>query len=62
MIQNPAGVVVPGSHADPSKGVDDEISTIEKTMRTNRSEYNRDEKMQARYRELLGAREKLKPR
>ena len=62
LIQNPAGVVVPGSHADPSKGVDDEISTIEKTMRTNRAEYNRDEKMQARYRELLGAREKLKPR
>jgi len=62
LIQNPAGVVVPGAHADPAKGVDDEIATIEKTMRTNRAEYNRDEKMQNRYRELLGAREKLKPR
>ena len=62
LIQNPAGVVVPGAEANPLKGVDDEIGAIEKTMRTNRAEYNRDEKMQARYRELLGAREKLKPR
>jgi hypothetical protein len=62
LIQNPAGVVVPGAHADPSKGVDDEISTIEKMMRTDRAAYNKDERTQARYRELLGAREKLKPR
>ena len=62
LIQNPAGVVVPGSEANPLKGVDDEIAKIEKTMRENRPAYNRDEAMQARYRELLGAREKLKPR
>ena len=62
LIQNPAGVVVPGAMANPLKGVDDEIGAIEKTMRTNRADYNKDERMQARYRELLGAREKLKPR
>ena len=62
LIQNPAGVVVPGAEANPLKGVDDEITKIEKTMRENRTAYNKDEAMQARYRELLGAREKLKPR
>lgn len=62
LIQNPAGIVVPGAEANPLKGVDDEISGIEKTMREDRAAYNKDEKMQTRYRELLGAREKLKPR
>lgn len=62
MIQNPTGVIVPGSEGNQSQAVDDEIAKIEKTMSTNRSAYNKDEKMQARYRDLLGAREKLKPR
>jgi hypothetical protein len=62
LIQNPAGVVVPGAHADPMQGVEDEISKIETTMRKDRAGYNKDEKMQARYRELLVARETLKPR
>jgi hypothetical protein len=62
LIQNPAGVVVPGAHADPAKGVDDEIGTIEKMMRTDRAAYNKDEKSQTRLRELYAAREKLKPR
>ena len=44
------------------QGVDDEIAKIEKFMRTNRNEYFRDEKMQARYRELTDARERNKAR
>lgn len=62
LVQNPTGVVVPGSEANPMKGIGDEITAIEKTMRENRSAYNKDEKMQERYRQLLDAREKIKPR
>lgn len=62
LIQNPTGVVVPGSEANPLQGVEDEIGKIEKAMRTDRAAYNKDEKVQARYRELLGAREQMKPR
>jgi hypothetical protein len=62
LIHNPTGVVVPGSEANPMKGVESEIEKIEKTMRENRNAYNKNEPMQARYRELLEAREKLKPR
>ena len=61
LIQNPAGVVVPGSEANPMQGVEDEITKIETNMRKDRAAYNKDEKLQARYRELLTAREKLKP-
>lgn len=56
---NPAGVVLPGAGGNLSQSVDDEIKTIETTMRENRSKYDKDEKMQARLRELYGAREKL---
>ena len=38
------------------------IAKIEKDMRTDRKAYNGDEKKQARYRELIEAREKLKAR
>ena len=62
LIQNPTGVVVPGSEANQMQGIEDEIGKIEKTMRENRQAYNKDEKMQARYRDLLGARESMKPR
>lgn len=57
LMENPAGVLVPGG-AGPA-GLDDEIKVIEKTMRTNRTEYNRNEVMQARYRDLLEARERM---
>jgi len=50
--RNPAGVVVP-SGVITAQSVDDEIQKIEKTMREDRAAYNRDEKMQARYRQLL---------
>jgi hypothetical protein len=58
--QNPAGIVLPGSGASMAKGVEDEIKTIEETMRKDRAKYNKDEGMQSRYRDLLGARERLK--
>lgn len=62
LIHNPAGLVAPGDGADPMKGVESEITIIEKGMRENRKAYDRDEKLQARYRELLGVRETLKTR
>ena len=54
--RNPAGVVVPSGVATES-AVMDELSKIEKVMRTDRAAYNKDEAMQARYRELLVYRE-----
>ncbi len=62
LVQNPTGTLVPGYNNNPAGGVDEEITKIETTMRTDRTAYNRDEKMQSRYRELLDAREKLKAR
>lgn len=56
---NPAGVVLPGAGGNLAQSVADEINTIETTMRENRSKYDKDEKMQARLRELYGARDKL---
>lgn len=57
---NPMATVVPGAGANVAAAIDDEISQIETVMRADRRAYNKDEKMQARYRELLGAREKAK--
>lgn len=57
---NPAGFVSPGVGLSQVDSVEAEISTIEKTMRTDRNTYNKDQKMQDRYLTLLGAREKLK--
>ena len=59
---NPAGTIVPAGGGDVAKSVDDEISSIEKTMRENRKEYTKNEPMQARYRELIDARIKLRER
>lgn len=56
---NPLATVVPGTGANQASAIADEIKKIEDVMRTSRSTYNRDEGMQARYRELLGARDKL---
>lgn len=56
---NPAGFVSPGAGLSQIDSVNDEIASIEKSMRTNRAAYNKDEKMQARYLELLSAREKI---
>jgi hypothetical protein len=50
--RNPAGVVVPSGVAT-AQSVTDEIQKIEKAMRDDRAAYNRDDKLQARYRQLL---------
>lgn len=58
---NPVSTVVPaGDEAAMAKSVDDEITAIKKVMSENRPAYNKDEKMQKRYRELLVAKERLK--
>lgn len=58
---NPVSSVVPaGDEAGMMKSISDELTQIRNTMRTNRSAYNKDEKMQARYRELVDAESRLK--
>ncbi len=57
---NPAGFVAPGTGMSQIDSVDTEIAGIEKTMREDRNAYNKDQKMQDRYLQLLTAREKLK--
>lgn len=57
---NPVATVVPGAGANMAGAIDDEITSIEKVMRTDRKTYNNDEKMQARLRELYAARERAK--
>ena len=57
---NPHSKVVPNSAGNPASAIDDEIAKIEKTMRTDRKAYDRDEKSQARLRDLYTAREGLK--
>ena len=54
---NPASTLTPGQGGDVNASIEDELDTIKKYMRTNRKEYDKDEKMQARYRELLTAQE-----
>lgn len=59
---NPASTLeLPGSGSR-MDAVDTELKSIEKVMREDRGTYNKDEKMQARYRDLLGAKEKLQER
>lgn len=59
---NPSGTVVPHGGGDPAATIDSEIAKIEKMMREDRAGYNKDEKLQARYRDLLGAREQHRKR
>lgn len=56
---NPAGFVSPGSGGSQAESVADELSEIRNVMRTNRARYNKDTKMQERYRALLDAQSKL---
>lgn len=55
---NPIASLIPGGAGD-IKGIDDELAEISKYRRENRDAYYRDEKMQARERQLLAAKEKL---
>lgn len=57
---NPVATVVPNAGANVATAIDDEIKQIETTMRKDRKAYNLDTKMQARYMELLTARERVK--
>jgi len=58
---NPVGTIVP-SGGGSAKGLDDEISEIETFMRTDRAAYNKDERKQARLRDLYAARERQQGR
>jgi hypothetical protein len=52
---------MPGSDTgNLASSIDDEIKVIEKYMRTNRAEYNKDPQKQQRLRDLYGARSKVK--
>lgn len=55
LVGNPTGVVVPGGSGDLSKGIKDALDEITKVMKTDRDKYNKDSKMQTRYRELTDA-------
>lgn len=57
---NPMATLLPGDFTQQAKTVDERIAQIETTMRANRNAYNKDEKMQAEYRQLLDRRERLK--
>jgi hypothetical protein len=61
MDKNPSASVVEDGDQS-GKSVDDEIASIEKRMRDDRPAYFKDEKAQARYRELLSARDKIQSR
>jgi hypothetical protein len=56
---NPVGTVVPAG-GDQMGAIDTEIDKIRKVMREDRKAYDRDEKMQERFRQLLEARDKRK--
>lgn len=57
---NPVTTVVPNAGANIGSAIDDEIRSIENTMRTDRKTYNEDARMQERYRELLDAKSRIK--
>lgn len=59
-LANPGGTIVPGG-GNPSQldSVQGEIDKIETVMRTRRTEYNKDENMQARLRQLYDTRAQL---
>ena len=57
---NPHSKVVGNTARNPASAIDDQITAIEKTMRTDRKAYDKDEKMQQRLRDLYTAREGLK--
>jgi len=61
LIENPTATLVPsGSNA--AATIESRIKEIETMMRENRTKYNKDEGMQAEYRELLTKRQKLEER
>lgn len=59
---NPVGIIVPNTGGNAGETIATEIGTIEKYMKENRTAYNKDEKMQARLRDLYDARDRMKTR
>jgi hypothetical protein len=59
---NPAGVTLPGAGGSLTQSIEDEIGSIEKLMREDRSAYNKDESKQKRLRDLYAARDNMKAR
>lgn len=59
---NPAAHITPAGNDGSVQSIQGEIDGIEKFMRTNRTEYNKDEAKQARLRQLYEARIKLQKR
>lgn len=57
---NPAGFIAPGAGTSQLSVVEDELNGIRKVMRENRHIYDKDERMQERFRVLLSAQEKLR--
>lgn len=58
---NPAGAVVDDAPAS-GRSIEEEISALEQRMKDDRRAYFKDEAAQARYRELLTARDKIRAR
>ena len=52
---NPMGSVVPAGTANPGQAIGEELATLRKEMRDQRSDYWRDPAKQARYRDLVTA-------
>lgn len=57
--ENPAGFVAPADGGSQAHTVAEEVARLEKYMREDRAAYNKDEKAQARLRQLYDAQEKL---
>lgn len=57
-----SNTIVPGTNGNHGQSLEGEIEKIEKFMRSNNREYIRDEKMQARLRDLYEARERTQKR
>ncbi len=56
---NPAGFVSPGVGGNQLESVETEIAAIQAKMRSDRPAYDKDAKLQARYMQLITARDKL---
>lgn len=59
---NPSGFVSPAAGGSQADSIETEMTAIETKMRTDRRAYDKDEKMQARYRDLITAKERLASR
>lgn len=59
---NPAGTLLPSGNGDPMQGVETELAAIAQKRKEDRAGYFKDTAMQARERELIEARDKLRSR